>query len=386
MQIKTNPYICECDSSTFTVLFNRYNKNNKIKLIHSLLQYPEWKPNIDLFKYVVDINKVRNDPNTYFVFDASTEGFSPFANFFFHILYANCSQYQIDPRKIIFVSTNMKDEKNIKLYNKKNKIKNSIRVFSFLSFRKMILDMVEDTYGLDFDSDKAFEYYKKSVKNSYSEKYGLSLSRVNREHRIMANFLLFENGLSEKFHISQDKVDNQLAKYTEELYHLDKTAFEKWLDCLPLTIDTSDFDTNHALKLNSHLHNSTLFQIVNETHVKDWNRESLFYSEKTFRSIAHMQPFVIFGQAGCNEKLEEYGFKLFRDQFDYSFDSVEDPKKRYLKLLETISNTSKDLDNMNKDEQIEWRFSQEKVLKHNFDCLMNIDFEKEKFIKFVELL
>lgn len=380
-----NPYIRECNSSTFSVLFNRYCRK-KINLLHVLLQYPEWHPKVDIFQYIENLNMLRETDNTYFVFDASTEGFSPFKSFFFDILYNNCVMYNIDPSKVIFVSTNMKDYQNIKTYNKRNKIQRSIRVFCFLSFRKMILDMVEDTYGLNFDSDKAFRYFYKKTHENFANSYGLSLSRVNRDHRIMAHYLLWETELQNYFAISQNTIEIPHANSVVHKYDLDSKKFSEWTKTLPAIIDTADFDTNHALTMSSDLHTQSLFQIVNETHVDSWHGESLFYSEKTFRSIAHMQPFVIFGQTGCNHALEKYGYKLYHELFDYSFDYIHDTKERYLALLRSISKAVESLNSMSHTQQISWRFSQETTLKHNFDQLMNIHADKNQFKKLVDNL
>lgn len=45
-------------------------------------------------------------------------------------------------------------------------------------------------------------------------------------------------------------------------------------------------------------------------------------TEKTFRPIIYKKPFLIYGANGINKKLEELGFKLFHNLFDYSFDDV----------------------------------------------------------------
>jgi len=383
--IVKNPYITACESSTFSVLFNTFNWKQNINLVHGLMQYPDWQPGINLLSYVENVYQLRNDPNTYFVFDASTEGFSPFRNFFFHNLYESCRLHNVSPEKIIFVSTNMKDSINLNNYNQKNNITKSIKVFPFLSFKKMMQDMVEDEYEFDFDSVKAFDYFYKECTRQYSGRPGLSLSRVNREHRTLAQFLLHKTKIDRYFKISQAVLSKEEIIHTKKHFRLDED-FDKWCNALPKTIDTEDFETNHALSLNSHLHNSTIFQIVNETHVKDWKATSMFFSEKTFRSIAHMQPFVIFGQPGCNKTLERLGFRLFHDVFDYDFDEIQNTEKRYRAILDTCSNLLTKLEKMNKHEQVDWRFSQAEVLKHNFSLLMDIDYFKEDFTKLIKTL
>jgi len=383
--IVNNPYITACESSTFSVLFNTFNWKQNINLVHGLMQYPDWQPGINILRHLKNVDQLRNDPNTYFVFDASTEGFCPFKNFFFHNLYESCRLHDISPKKIIFVSTNIKDSINLDNYNRENKIKDSIKVFPFLSFKKMMQDMVEDEYGFDFDSDKAFDYFYKECEKQYSDTPGLSLSRVNRQHRTLAQFLLHKSKIEKHFKISQAELSKEEIIHTKKHFGLDED-FNKWCSSLPKTIDTEDFETNHALSLNSHLHSSTLFQIVNETHVKDRKGTSMFFSEKTFRSIAHMQPFVIFGQPGCNKTLERLGFKLFHDVFDYDFDEIQNTEKRYKAIIDICNNLLIKLEKMNRQEQINWRFSNAEALKHNFSILMDINYYKEDFTKLIKTL
>ena len=125
------------------------------------------------------------------------------------------------------------------------------------------------------------------------------------------------------------------------------------------------------MSLHSHLHWTTLFQVVNETYVEDWNKTSMFWSEKTFRAIYHMQPFIIWGQQNINKNLEKFGYKLYEDTFDYSFDSEEDTYLRWCKLFEVIKDKVKELDNMSKGAHQEWKFKQRDILKYNFKVMYN---------------
>lgn len=379
-----NQYIKACDSSAFTVLFNNFNDNDKIRFIHALLDYGDWNSSVDLFRYVTNLDELRRSNKTYFVFDASTEGFSPFEFSFFDILYNGCNKHNISPSKVIFVSSNLYDKQNLSNYNTTYNIKddNSIRCFCFCSFRKMMSDLIEDNYGLDITADKMLNIMQRQTKKNYNGKIGLSLSRVNRPHRSLANYLLYQNNLSYYFLQSNNKLDKSEINFLKNCYSLDDN-FSKWCASLPLIADTQDFETNHALNLHSNLHTSVLFQIVNETHVDNWNNTSLFFSEKTFRAIAFMQPFVIFGQPNCNQKLEDLGFKLFHEFFDYGFDSINNTQERYNKLIMSITKFIERAKNLPLDEQISLRFSVSNKLKHNFDLLMNSNFEKDNFKKLI---
>ena len=74
----------------------------------------------------------------------------------------------------------------------------------------------------------------------------------------------------------------------------------------------NNFKINWAINTNfKSIFDKTLFHIANETEVDNFNNTALFYSEKTFKPISQMQPFVIYGQQGANKYLKELGYKTF---------------------------------------------------------------------------
>lgn len=384
--IRDNPFIANCESFSFSILFDHFNeKKKRVKFIHGLLKYAKWEKDINLFEYVLPIHKLRKNPKTYFVFDASNEGFSPFEYHFFDVLYRSCRKSKVPPHKVIFISSNLKDKHNLKIYNELHGIKNSIKVFPYCNFKFAIQNLIEDAYGFNFSSDKAYDYFYLQCQDKFINSYGLSLSRVNRPHRSLAHYLLYEFKLDKFFDISQDSLTINEVCNLQKKFNLNKGILE-WRETLPKTIDTDDFATNYAIFVNSHLHNSTLFQIVNETEVDDKNGSSLFFSEKTFRAMAHMQPFIVFGQPNCNWYLKKLGFMLFEDDFDYSFDNISDVKERYIAICHTVKSCIDRLSKMSRQEQIDWRFSREKILKHNFELVMNTDFYKKDFKRLIKSL
>jgi len=91
------------------------------------------------------------------------------------------------------------------------------------------------------------------------------------------------------------------------------------------------------------------FDIVFET-VYDY----FFATEKTLRPIFEKKPFMVFASPNFHKKLsEKYGFKLYDNLIDYSFDSIENTRERYdmqIQQLVKIRNkyTPHDVFNMSK--------------------------------------
>lgn len=66
-----------------------------------------------------------------------------------------------------------------------------------------------------------------------------------------------------------------------------------------------------------------------------------FVTEKFLYSIITRGLFVTYAQPGWHAHIEKYyGFKLYDKIFDYSFDSIQNPVKRLIKLIEMISKFS----------------------------------------------
>jgi hypothetical protein len=192
--LEENPYLGTCYSTVFTSLLEQVvaqqiylKKFKNYSYIHGLLKYPKWDKNSDIFQFIKKeyLEKIKNK-EAFFVFDASTEGFSPLYDFpFFDVLYFNCKKYNIDPSMIIYVSSNLKDEQNIKEYSNCTN-QPPINVFSFLSFEKVVRTSTQ----IDLE--------EKMCQEEYKGKYFSSLSRVIRKYRSIATFLLCQDTIKEK--------------------------------------------------------------------------------------------------------------------------------------------------------------------------------------------
>ena len=96
--------------------------------------------------------------------------------------------------------------------------------------------------------------------------------------------------------------------------------------------------SNNIYNLESKLTQSFV-HIVSETMATSYYP---FVTEKFLYSIVTRGLFVAYAQPGWHTHIEKYyGFKLYDKIFDYSFDSIQNPVKRLIKLIEMISKFSK---------------------------------------------
>ena len=389
-----NQYIADTRNTIFTVLLKHAMLENKSlqdlkkkSYVHGLLKYPpRWSKSTDIFKFI-DKRAIKSmrKKETFFIFDASTEGFCPIDEIpFFDMLYYNCHIYNIDPQMVMYVSANLKDEDNIEYYAKTHNVK-PMKVFSFPSFEQVLaVDNNKAEEVVEIQYQKALE----GCKNDHNDKFFSSLSRINREYRTLATFMLCQDSIASRGLISHDKVRNwnSIAAHPQLSEYTSKQA-KKWIKSLPRVVDRNDFGNNWAINTPyDQIFNKTLFQIVNETSVNDFNNKSLFYSEKSFRPIGQFQPFVLYSQRNANQALQTLGYKTYDGWFDLSFDSISDPIERYKELLKSVKETVKHLESMSKEQRVEWRFKDPQLLKHNFNIMISSERSKQKLLMFMESL
>lgn len=396
--IISNPYMYEVDGTTLTNYIERadeiINYTSNVKFIYGLLQYGSWSDkNIDLLSFITPrkLHLLRTKPNIYFIFDCMLEGWSPFQIDFVDLLYKSCVKNNVPFNKVVFATSNLYYPNLHEKYVRKNNFEKQIKVIAYPHFKTSALNTFWDTTRKERTNDVLLRYMKSKMQKTYEGKIFISFSRINRKHRTLANYLLHINRLEEFGLISQNKlIDGKLFREEDSLkifcreFDIDYQKFKLWSNTLPKTIDTDDFETNHANNLNTHIYSKALFEIVNETLYNDYRGTSLFYSEKTFKPMGCLTPFIIFGQKHCNQKLEDLGFKLYTDMFNYEFDNIDNTKQRYIKIIESITPLIQKLNSMNKQEQIAWKFKNEDTLLHNLDVLRNEFTNVNTLVPFLE--
>jgi hypothetical protein len=183
--------------------------------------------------------------------------------------------------------------------------------------------------------------------------------------------------------LTSHKIETSEINLEIILKKLDLTI-EDWNEfksVLPLLADGNNFHINAPFDHLPDLHSKTVFSIVNETLISDYNNTSLFFSEKLLKPIINYQPMIIYGQPGINRQLQMLGFKIYDDYFDLSFDDEPDDVLRYKKLLASVERTVKHLKSLSRDEQIDWRFKEVELLIYNREVFMR----KENTMKQLEV-
>lgn len=366
----------------FDQIFNQIFKHSDNELSHlknkeyvyALMEYGTVTTETSIFDYVLprSLKRVQTG-NAFFVYDASNEGHVPNGWFpIFDVLLADCKKYSVNPKQVIYVTGNHRDPENMAQFCKLHKVD----PFHIVAINAFETAMGSETYSEHRPvATKGLRTAIRMCNAKFDDKLFSSLSRINRIYRTLGQFLLSQSPASSDALISHNVIDETeipVLQYLASKAGIDKATVAEWINTLPLTIDYTDFSANWAVEHeHRHIYDQTIFQLVNETLTDDHNNTSMFYSEKTFRPIVYFQPFVIWGQKGCNHKLQDFGYKLYDDWFDLSFDWEDDDVVRYQKLLASVEQACEYLRSLSREEQIQWRFKNKQKLIHNYNVAVS---------------
>jgi hypothetical protein len=200
---------------------------------------------------------------------------------------------------------------------------------------------------------------------------------MNRAHRVALCHLAMKHNLLEGSLFSFLQGMPQFPE--EELQTLiyvpnaeAKIIIEQINNLIPYQIDThhltdnarEGFQTNENNK--KEVYADSYIHIVNETQFN--SHSSAFLSEKTFRPIVNLQPFIIIGNHHSLEELRRLGFKTFHPFIDETYDTLEDPKERWDAVVPQILRFAE----MSMEQVHEWYYSVQDILIHNHRHFMTL--------------
>ncbi len=140
--------------------------------------------------------------------------------------------------------------------------------------------------------------------------------------------------LGDNINIEDTFTINNLPTIYESLH--DHQIFDiNYIDFSELKIfsETSIWNWNQYILPENYIKSS--FDIVIETII-----DNFFVTEKTIRAIDSKKPFFSFSCFNFHKKLQKYGFKLYDEIIDYSFDDVFNTSKRFDIQIEELKKIS----------------------------------------------
>lgn len=141
-----------------------------------------------------------------------------------------------------------------------------------------------------------------------------------------------------------------------------------------VTLDV-DLMKNRASNQNRDFYKKTFCSIITETKTTP---ETLFLSEKIFKPIFNLHPFITLGNKGTMKYLRECGYKTFSNWWSEDYDEIDDEFLR----LKRISAIMEDICSWPESKLIEVTQEMEETLIHNFTTFLY----NKRYLNFIEKL
>jgi hypothetical protein len=218
-----------------------------------------------------------------------------------------------------------------------------------------------------------------SVNSTYQpgprKKTFLCFNRRYNDHRLMLYLAMVQRGLIDQCYYSMDKTQPESNRsFVENCKYLISRFSDMGLDSsnvlaadklLPLVLDNPNF-ASYPMETSvdpvKHLYDNSLVNIVTETY---FCNKIIHITEKTYKPIAFMQPFILLGAAGSLQHVKDMGFKTFGEFWDETYDLELDDKQRFNKIMSVIESIA----TWTEQQRIEFTFKVKDIVDYNVNHL-----------------
>jgi len=115
-------------------------------------------------------------------------------------------------------------------------------------------------------------------------------------------------------------------------YTLNDSRYKEFVESLPWEYDVKNTPLHNILEINKPVHSNTYVHITTESQFD----KSVFFTEKTFKPIIMVQPFIMVASPGTLSGLRSFGYETFPEMFDESYDEIENPQNRLDHIVNEI--------------------------------------------------
>ena len=208
------------------------------------------------------------------------------------------------------------------------------------------------------------------------DKKFLSFNRVHREHRLKLVDRLIENNMLDSGYCSFDPPDAETS-FANWITHLpdrfNNIKSNKSMFPLKLNITSDRPNPADLLPDDMKYFNNSYFSIVTESgfyNVEDDSKlvlnyssihTNIFFTEKIFKPLLCMHPFVLLCFPGALARLRQMGYRTFSPFIDETYDTIENPDERFEALWKEITR----LLQKTPEEWTQWQTNIKEIVEHN---------------------
>ena len=251
--------------------------------------------------------------------------------------HTQCHLYKINPAAIIYMSGNQRISEEYDIWHQKHRPEFKIKTIPSIALSTVIKESYySDKLNIIFENVLDYKKNNSTLISLYD-----CINFALRSHRTI-NFL----------HLKYANLINDGKISMESLQKipswLTPTLSQLYLSGLPINYfknnkndpatwtmgDPSKIPFGNAVSRIQHdLYKNTWVSLIPETTYYD--DYPAFISEKTFKPIACLQPFIILGSKGILKYLRTYGYKTFDGFIDESYDECDDDQ-RYMAIINSL--------------------------------------------------
>lgn len=317
----------------------------------------------------------------YFLIDQTHEGYH--ADWLWDWFYNSCTDFQIPPKQIIYLTGDMNTERSYNQWAILNDRSPDMCVIACPHFEEVINDVSlgYTEYGIPHPGKivmrKLPDYdhhinYKKQFPGAIHP-FNI-LQKRPRGHRLWFFKYLFEADLVSRNIISMNQFGHHQTYLEGKTMDPEECArVNTVLPLMPLenpedyTIDNfaSHDGGNYILKINDVTMLKSYLTVVSEASCADIEN-NCFISEKTFKPISCQHPFIILGSKGILKNLHDIGYKTFHPYINESYDELSTYER-----MAAITIELQRLQNFSTADWFKFYENIEGILKYNYKHFKN---------------
>lgn len=319
-----------------------------------------YKDNIreSLFDYLSEENISRlKNKKALLLIDQCLEGYQ--TPWLWQFLHEECSRLDIDPQAVVYVTGNLISNDQYQMWAKDRIKGNQLKIIPYAHFERDIqMNAENDGIIPTFDSNR--QYKRSNIIKTYN-----CLNKRPRTHRNWFYIELFKQNMLDYGLVSMNDYGTHISRLENKF--VDTGWMKEARKRLPLLVynqsNNEKGDLYYINRITDQIFLDTWVTVISEASFAD-SDETIFISEKTFKPIACMHPFIILGNRGSLVKLKEMGYKTFDGFINESYDNMSTLDRmaaiiREVKRIHLI------------EDKVQWLDSMRDILEHNFNVLHN---------------
>jgi len=219
-----------------------------------------------------------------------------------------------------------------------------------------------ECYLQSLPKDKILDIKNSILDKNSRKKRFINFNRKARLHRMLLTEKILKSGLEKNMILTLGDTANS-KKFDFNNEGIKKYNLELVKSRIPITYDIDNLVINNPTHINISAQLDAYICISSETYYIKYSKNipHAFFSEKTFKPIVVLQPFITVNYAHSLELLKHMGYKTFHPYINESYDSEEDDYKR----LDMIHDEIKRLNSLTEEEIKQMMVNLLPVLIHN---------------------